>query len=87
MIVASRDETPGKQKPDELVSAEEIKTYGLYRANLPAVKLGEPQVLGLRRRYDVSPNWNELLAPLAPSLAGFLDWHKGPQGAVAKATA
>lgn len=66
----------------ELASDEECQAYRLFSWQPPEeVSLPSPKMAGLRRQYDLSEDWQQRLAPLADSVAAFLQWHQ-PLGAV-----
>ena len=69
----------------QLATDEEQTEYGLHEwAPEPPIPLPEPQRRGLRHLFDLTSDWHDRLAPLAPSFEAFLAWHGGPKGDVSK---
>jgi CRISPR-associated RAMP protein (TIGR02581 family) len=69
----------------ELATPAERDEYGLYGLEpAPEIALAGPVRRGLRCEYDLSENWEARMQPLLSSLDGFLQWHGGPQGVVAR---
>lgn len=69
----------------DLANADERKQYGLYHVELPGpIALPAGKRHGVRHLHDLTADWQNRLGPLADSLEGFLNWHKGPQGIIPK---
>ena len=69
----------------QLATKEERTEYGLHDwAPEQPIALPEPQRRGLRCMFDVTSDWHQRLAPLAPAFEAFLNWHGGPKGEVSQ---